>query len=238
MPRFFEALNTYLPNYFDYSSYFDNNIKLFLTQLDTYWDSGYPQSRKNKIAETFNLNNRVILTPRQVHGGSVIRVIEDSQNLECDGIIYGQDSSLVGTINVADCIPICVYDSYGQNIALIHSGWRGTHEKIILNAISLFESMGSPRSYLRFFLGPSIKSCCYEVEEDFSEKFKIGAVFKRNGKYFVDLSAQIKLDLEEAGISVNNIIVDNLCTYDSNKCHSFRRDGRSAGRMTMIAYKG
>ena len=231
-------MNTCLPNYFDYSPYFNNNIKLFLTQLDAYWDSGYPQSRKNKIVETFSLKNRVILTPKQVHGSSVLRVTKDSRSLQCDGIIYGKDSGFVGTINVADCIPICIYDSYGENIALVHSGWRGTYKKIILNAIKLFDSMGSPRSCLRFFLGPSIKSCCYEVEKDFSEKFKMGAVFKRNGKYFVNLSAEIKLDLEQAGISVNNIIVDNLCTYDSSKCHSFRRDGESAGRMTMIAFKG
>jgi hypothetical protein len=231
-------LNTYRPNYFDYSPYFNNNIKLFLTQSDAYWDSGYPNSRKNKIIETFSLSDRVILAPKQVHGDAVVRVTEDHPNPECDGIIYNQDSSLVGTINVADCVPICVYDSYGHNIGLIHSGWRGTHEKIILNAIDSFESMGSPRNCLRFFLGPSIRSCCYEVDKGFSKKFRTDAVFKRNGKYFIDLSTQVKLDLEEAGISIKNIMVDDLCTYDSSKCHSFRRDYKGAGRMTMIAYRG
>ena len=230
-------MNTCLPNYFDYSSYFNNNIKLFLTQSDSYWDSGYPQSRKNKIAETFNLGNRVILTPRQVHGDSVVNVTKDSQDLDCDGIIYSLDSSLVGTINVADCIPICVYDSCSQKIALVHSGWKGTHNKIILKTISLLESMGSPRKSLKFFLGPSIRSCCYEVDRDFSEKFKIDAVFKRNKKYFVDLATQVKSDLDEAGIPINNVMIDSLCTHDSDKCHSFRRDCKGAGRMTMVAYK-
>ena len=231
-------MNTCLPNYFDYSSYFNNNIKLFLTQPNTYWDSGYSQSRKDKIAETFNLNNRVILSPKQVHGDCVVNIKEDSQNLKCDGIIYREDSNVVGTIDVADCIPICVYDAYGHNIALIHSGWRGTYNKIILKTISSLESMGSPRRSLKFFLGPSIRSCCYEVEKDFSEKFKTDAIFRRNKKYFVDLATQVKSDLEEGGIPINNIMIDDLCTFDSDKCHSFRRDNKSAGRMTMIAYKG
>ena len=97
--------------------------------------------------------------------------------------------------------------------------------------------MGSNKKSLRFFLGPSIKSCCYEVDDLFILKFDPIAVEKRNGKYFVDLPNQIKFDLEKEDIPLKNIILSNQCTFDDKKCHSFRRDGKSSGRMSLIAYK-
>ena len=239
MPVTIYVLNTSTNiNCFDYSFHFDNKIKLFLTQSSRYWDSDYPQSRREKIAQAFNINNDTILIPKQVHGDSVLIINNETDELECDAIIYGQKSDIVGTINVADCIPICIYDSDNHNIALVHSGWRGTCKKIILKTINILESLGSNREFLKFFLGPSIRSCCYQVEKSFSEQFSPRAVFIRNKKYFIDLATQIKIDLEEASIPSNNIIIDDLCTYDSVKCHSFRRDGKSSGRMTMIAYRG
>ena len=60
---------------------------------------------------------------------------------------------------------------------------------------------------------------------------------KRNEKYFVGLPNQIKFDLEKEGILSSCIIISNQCTYDDKTCHSFRRDGESSGRMSLIAYK-
>ena len=239
MPVTIYILNTSaIINYFDYSSHFNNKIKLFLTQSNEYWNLGYPQSRNKKIAQTFNLNNKVILTPKQVHGNSVVAIDDEVNELECDAIIYRGDSNIVGTINVADCIPVCVYDFYNCSIALVHSGWKGTFKKIILKTVDVLESMGSNRENLKFFLGPSIRSCCYQVEKSFSNQFSSSAIFRRNKKYFIDLATQVKIDLEDAFIPPNNIVVDKLCTYDSIKCHSFRRDNENSGRMTMIAYRG
>ena len=45
--------------YFDYSFHFNNKIKLFLTQFNTYWDDDYPQSRKSKIVQSFNLDEGI-----------------------------------------------------------------------------------------------------------------------------------------------------------------------------------
>ena len=108
---------------FDYSHHFDNEIKLFLTQVNSYWDKDYPDSRKQKIKTFLKLDNKTIITPKQIHGDSVIRVSENSNSSECDAIIFKANSSIVGTINVADCIPICIYDFENKNIALVHSGW-------------------------------------------------------------------------------------------------------------------
>ena len=150
-------------------------------------------------------------------------------------IFYSND--IVGSINVADCVPICIYDIDREVISLVHSGWKGTTNKIVLKSIEKLQKMGSNKRSLKFFLGPSIKSCCYEVGEAFALQFDSSVVEKKDGKCFVDLSTQIKFDLEKKGISSSNIIISDLCTFEDKACHSFRRDGRSSGRMSFIAYK-
>ena len=42
---------------------------------------------------------------------------------------------------------------------------------------------------------------------------------------------------ETAAALQENIMMDDLCTYDTSDCHSFRRDGDRAGRMTFFAYR-
>ena len=190
-----------------------------------------------KIKAFLKLDNETIITPKQIHGDSVIRVSENSSPSECDAIIFKANSNIIGTINVADCIPICIYDFDNKNIALVHSGWRGTHKKIILKAICFLEEMGADRKTIKIFLGPSIRGCCYEVDKLFTSKFDSCSIQKHNEKYFVDLSIQVKFDLENAFVPSTNIIIDDLCTYEDVYCHSFRRDGRNAGRMTLVAYK-
>ena len=223
--------------FLNYSQYFDNKIKLFLTQSDPFWDRDYPISRKQKISEKFHLEDKSIIIPKQVHGNEVAVLSDRLKEPECDAIIYKANSNLVGAINIADCIPICIYDPLADNIALIHSGWRGTCKKIVIKAINVLQEIGSEKKMFKIFLGPSIKGCCYEVKKEFAQEFDLSSIIKDKGKYFVELSNQVKFDLERVQIPSENIIIDDLCTYDSLDCHSFRRDGKKAGRMTFFAYR-
>ena len=220
----------------DYSNLFNNKINIFLTQVDKYWDEKYPYSRKEKIKNYLKLKDQKIIIPKQIHGDLVIYVSNKTKNLKCDAIIFNSDD-IIGSINVADCVPICIYDTDREVISLVHSGWKGTAKKIVIKTIQKLQKMGSNKRSLRFFLGPSIKSCCYEVEDSFALQFDPIAVRRQDEKYFVDLSSQIKFDLEKEGILSSCIIISNQCTYDDKTCHSFRRDGESSGRMSLIAYK-
>ncbi len=224
------------PDFIDYSSIFNNKINLFLTQVDDYWDDGYPHSRKDQIIDILKLKHQKVLIPKQIHSDIVTHISPDMKNLECDAIIFNSND-IIGSINVADCVPICIYDTDRGTISLIHSGWKGTVKKIIIKTIKKLQDIGSDKKSLKFFLGPSIKSCCYEVESSFALQFDSVAVRKQNGKCFVDLPRQIKFDLQKEGISSSNIIVSSRCTFDDKKCHSFRRDGACSGRMSFVAYK-
>ena len=232
-----ESINFLAPNLIDYSSVFNNKVNLFLTQIDDYWDKEYPHLRRDKIKELFNLKDLKIITPKQIHSDIVVDISDKAEDPECDSIIFNSNN-IIGSINVADCVPICIYDIDKETVSLTHSGWKGTAKKIVIKTIKKLQKMGSNKKSLRFFLGPSIKSCCYEVENSFALQFDSIAIRKQDEKYFVDLPSQIKFDLEKEGISSSSIIVSNRCTFDDKTCHSFRRDGEAAGRMSFIAYKG
>ena len=220
----------------DYSHYFNNKIRLFLTQANDYWDRDYPNSRKNKIIEYFQIKDKKVIIPKQIHSDLVINLSENSNDLECDAIIYKQESNLVGAIHIADCVPICIYDNQTGYIALIHSGWKGTLKKITIKTINRLLELGSDKDSLKIFIGPSIRSCCYQVEDFFASKFHPLSVSNKRGVFFVDLTIQTQIDLEGILIPKKNIFIDNLCTFDNHNCHSFRRDKQQSGRMSFIAY--
>ena len=224
--------------FIDYSQVLDNKIKVFLTQIHPYWDLGYPSDRSIKIKNYFDLKSNLVYSPIQIHSDKVkLLSIQSSLNPKCDAIIYKGASAAVGSITVADCIPVCLYDSKNDNIALVHSGWKGTVSKIVLKTIMQLERLGTEKNDLKIFMGPSIKGCCYEVSQNFIKQFNPSAILKRHGKYFVDLPNQVKFDLENLSIPKDNIFIDSMCTYDNKLCHSFRRDGQHSGRMSLIAYR-
>ncbi|MAV64851.1 MAG: hypothetical protein CMG00_06655 [Candidatus Marinimicrobia bacterium] len=222
---------------FDFSHYFDDKIKLYLTKVDSYWDQGFSlASRRKRVVEYFNLSDKIVSMPEQIHGDKVEISTSNNQSLKCDAIIYDAQD-VVGIISVADCVPVCIYDNVKEQIALIHSGWKGTDKKIILKTIDIMKKKGSMKDDLKVFLGPSIRSCCYKVGDSLYRKFHKSVVADVNGKLFVDLALQIKFDLNSIGIAKHNINVSKLCTYDSLNCHSYRRDGKMSGRMSFIAFK-
>ena len=131
-----ESINFLKPNLIDYSSVFNNKINLFLTQIDDYWDKEYPHLRRDKIKELFNLKDFKIITPKQTHSDIVIDISDKAEDPECDAIIFNSNN-IIGSINVADCVPVCIYDIDKETVSLTHSGWKGTTKKIVIKTIKI-----------------------------------------------------------------------------------------------------
>ena len=218
-----------------YSHYFNNRLELFLTKSEDYWDKN-SKSRKDRILSYVNYEKTNLIMPHQVHGDKVVVIAEDSKDIECDGIIYNGKSDLVGAINVADCIPVCVYDYNNNYIALIHSGWRGTIKKIVIKTVYKMLKLGAKKNSLGVFIGPSIRGCCYQVENFFASKFDDSCVIEKDGVFFVDLASQLLQDLKDESILRKNIFIDESCTFESPSLHSYRRDKSKSGRMSLVAY--
>ena len=86
-------------------------------------------------------------------------------------------------------------------------------------------------------IGPSIQSCCFEIQDDVLEYFDSNHYNpSSNDKYKVDLQAWAIDQLVCSGLERENINVINKCTYCLDTLyHSYRRSGTNAGRMYALA---
>ena len=186
---------------------------------------------RKEIANKLEINIDNLAVPEQVHSAVVEFARLPGNYPNADGLVT-TESNILLTLKVADCVPIFLYEPLKRIIGLVHSGWRGTVENIVSNAIKLMQKNGAKPRDIKCFLGPAIGKCCYEVGWEVSQnindeaKKKIGCE-----KWKVDLRGQIRYQLIELGVSTNSIRISNICTYESLGCHSYRRDGENAGRM-------
>ena len=104
----------------------------------------------------------------QVHGDKIVDSSEYKPAIEADGCITSIPG-LACVITVADCLPILISDSYGDQVAAVHAGWRGIEKNILSNAIRSFKTAPSK---LRVWIGPSISRSKYVVNEELKTRFE------------------------------------------------------------------
>jgi len=184
-----------------------------------------------EIANKLENSTDNLAIPEQVHSNIVALARLPGVYPHADGLVT-TNSNVLLTLKVADCVPVFLYEPLKRIIGLIHSGWRGTVENIVSNAIKIMEKNGAESRDIRCFLGPAIGKCCYEVDREVSKYINDEAKVKINyDKWKVSLHGQIRYQLTELGVPTNSIRISKLCTYESDECHSYRRDGQNAGRM-------
>jgi len=152
-----------------------------------------------------------------------------------DGVVTN-NQDLVLSIQVADCIPIFLVDPVEKVFGIIHAGWRGVVGGIIQQGIYSTIQIGSDPKNLNVLLGPSIRQCCFEVGQDVARQFDSSYITRGiNGRSMVDLQSIVIYQLEKLGVKNKKIVDLKECTCCQEKrYHSFRRDGKDAGRMIAI----
>ena len=138
-----------------------------------------------------------------------------------------------------------LYDPVKKAIGSIHSGWNGTLKGIIVKAIEklITEYQSNPEDII-CCICPSIRQCCFEVDEDVKDLFynkykdlknideiiKLGDKKENKQKYYID-TVKINIELlRNIGLKEENIIDSGICTMcHSKEFHSYRTDGKSFG---------
>ena len=201
-----------------------NFSKIFNNEIDAQFQT-----------ESNFLIDQDIATPNQTHSSNVKFVTQPGSYDNTDGLVTLKKYKLKLMIKVADCVPIYLYDSKKQIYGLIHSGWRGTKNHIILNALEIFKKKGcSNFKDVKVFIGPHIKDFSYEVDWDVAKYFSFFTKDKKLKKWFLSLEKEIIFDCVSKGILYENIIVSKICTYENKQCESFRRDGHRSKRMLGV----
>lgn len=94
-----------------------------------------------------------------------------SRYSQTDGLITNQRNALLATTN-ADCLLLLFYDPVTNTIANVHSGWRGTIQKIAEKTVKKMktEFACQPENII-CCLSPSIRMCHFEVGEEVKDLF-------------------------------------------------------------------
>ena len=220
-------------NFIDYSSFFNNQN---LTALISLRNKNYAIKKNcDKFISSLKIDPGKIVFPEQTHSSNVKIVCKSKLYNETDGLISTTRDYGLGIL-VADCTPVFLFGVKSNHFGVIHSGWRGTANKITTNALKKFISLGNDLCDIKVVLGPSIKKCCFEIGSDISNLFSRKNLFPNKAyKFHLDLKNEIYDEIICFGLSPKNIFCDNHCTCcDHDKFFSFRREGLSAGRMVAI----
>ncbi len=197
----------------------------------------------NKISRVLNVEKEQIYKPKQTHSSNIVQITDGKENLmNVDGLITDKNNRAL-VISIADCICLMIYDPKNKVIANIHSGWKGTLQKIGQKAVNIMINDYNCRpDNIICCIGPSIRKDHFLVNKDVAEFFedKFSDYIKNNqiieetdeynekGKqYKIDSVLINELMLEELGLLSTNIIDSNICTICSkDKFHSYRAEGK------------
>src|SRR5829696_4617297 len=157
---------------------------------------------RNRIRDA--MEGRELAWVRQVAGDGVVRVSRPGLAGEADALVTDEGGfSLV--VAVADCVPVALIGDGAGEVAMVHSGWRGTIAEIVARVVREMDGDG-----IRAYVGPCIRGCCYEVSaelaEEFARRYGRGVVSGRN----LSLPAAIRADLEGEGVEEVHDL--GLCT--------------------------
>lgn len=161
---------------------------------------------------------------KQVHGNTIIERDDSNREREADGVFTRSLDTEV-FVFTADCLPVLFASD--NMVAAVHSGWRGTKKGIVRAMLAKYGA-DTPRTII---LGPCLKSCCFEVKEDFVQEFSAergdisGFLISRDGKQYFDLVSFV-LERELAEFPKAKVdLSHNRCTLCSEPLlPSYRRN--------------
>ncbi len=172
-----------------------------------------------------------LATVKQIHSSECMTAEGRTGELgRADALLENAPGAVVA-VKTADCVPILLVDERRHAVAAVHAGWRGTAAGIAGRAVAAMrERFGTAPEDLHAAIGPAIGVCCYEVGPE------VAAQFGREGRVHLDLPAENRRQLVEAGVAAERIYLSGLCTMClREELHSFRRDAAAAGRQYSFA---
>ncbi|MBI4848451.1 MAG: peptidoglycan editing factor PgeF [Nitrospirae bacterium] len=189
------------------------------------------------VSEELAIHMDNIYMPVQKHTDKIHVLNSCREPVVADAVITDRKEILIG-IQVADCVPVLLYDKNKKIIGAVHAGWRGTAKQILKGTIAaMTENFNCLEKDISIAIGPSIRQCCYEVGDEVKEEVcKVtgeGNYYRRkNGRYFIDIAAANKIQALSIGIPDQNIWQSGECTFcNPERFHSYRYAKNHAGRQ-------
>ena len=209
-----------------------------------------PQTIKQnwcELKQACGLPRITIITAKQVHGNTVLKISHATEKLAGigDGLMTDAPNLCVGVL-AADCVPLLFVEPARKIAAAVHAGWRGTAAGIAPRAVALMqEAYQIDPAALHVAMGPSIGPCCYEVGPEVAEQIaanwreELKDAWKPDGaKGRLDLRALNEAQLLGAGVPRSHIQKIGPCTACNVETYfSYRKEGKSGHQLSFIGWQ-
>jgi polyphenol oxidase len=213
---------------------------------------------RREIAQQLGWDFAAWTCAEQVHGNDVYVVTREDAGhgrlsrstaiADTDALITNEPDILL-VMFFADCVPLYFYDPVTGTMGLAHAGWKGTVAEIAVKTVEKMTAVfGVKPENLYAAIGPSIGSCCYEVDEAVLKHVRPLLKELQEGNDSVedkilmpsDSSERARLDLKhlnrhlmiKAGILPSRIEISSWCTScRTDLLFSHRMENGRTGRM-------
>lgn len=230
--------------------YKDKIVHCYTIGLEKNYRRSQAQDNYLHLCNNMGADYNKLVYSNQFHTDKV-EVLEDikdfeQEKIQVDGLCTKTKGITLSTIN-ADCILFLFYDPVKNVIANVHSGWKGTLQRIALKTINkMEEEYGCNPKDIICCISPSIRKCHFEVDRDvkvlyeneFKDIEKIHEAIKETvpkEKWHIDTVLINKILLKRKGLLEENIIDSNLCSVcNKEHIHSYRVEKEGYGVETAI----
>ncbi|MEJ2684483.1 MAG: peptidoglycan editing factor PgeF [Candidatus Sulfobium sp.] len=213
---------------------FPENLKGNVTAFFT---GRKPGTDTGDIAGILKVRVASFYLPIQKHTGKVIVPGPSREPLIADAVITREAGLFIG-VQVADCVPVLLYDPKRAVIGAVHAGWRGTSEGILKNTVrSMMDRFRCEAADILIAIGPGIRSCCYEVGYDVVRAVGHATgegdyIFRKGEKYCLDLPTANKYQALSMGVPEAGIWISGECTFcNPDRYFSYRYAKGPIGRQ-------
>ena len=231
----------------------------FMTKRDRITEDEFEMALNNyeKLCGKIGVDYNKLVKPCQMHTDVVKSVddvgstiyVENEKYASTDGLVTDKEEVVLATTN-ADCILLLLFDPVKRVIGNVHSGWKGTFQKIVEKAVNkMVEDYGCDVKDIICCICPSIRKCHFEVEKEVKEMCEkafsytnqldkiIEYVGKVDGmdKWVIDTVFINKIMLDDCGLLAENIIDSGICSVcNSDVVHSYRVEKEKYGLNVAI----
>ncbi len=210
------------------------------------------------LCEKIGSNYLNIVKPIQRHTDNVKVILEKinknapdfskKQYENIDGLITNRPNLMLSTTS-ADCISLLFFDPEKKVIANVHSGWKGTLQRISIKTVEkMINDFNCISEDIIVCICPSIRKCHFEVEKNVKDIFEkefqdlgeenLKEIIEEkipNNKWNIDTVLINKIILEKRGLRKENIIDSKICTMCNPEIlHSYRVEKENYGLNTAL----
>lgn len=177
---------------------------------------------------------------RQVHGTECVDL--DSLPRGAEPTADAGFTRQVGRVVVvltADCLPVFLSSRDGGIVAVVHAGWRSlaagvieaTVRRMACDPAALVAAFGPGIGPSAYEVGPELRACFLDTDPAAAAAFQPG----QGDRWWANLYHLAGLRLSQLGVTPPS--TPSWCTLKEHRFHSWRRDGRTSGRMAHLIWR-